>query len=226
MSEPSITFFNAAIDAVQAGNLPEALTAIENSLTEDPQDGQTWQLYIVILNALGRSDDAKKATAKVKELGLGEVDEHMLKAAEAAASGDMRAALPHYEAALEIDQSRPEIHTSYALTLMECGDPEAALAAAERAVAVAPEDVHANYALGHVLRLMEKKALALDALTKAVSIDPTFMIALYEQGMLFAENGKLAEALANFRKYLEAHPGDLGASEAVTNIEAAMNGKG
>lgn len=223
MSEISIEFYNAAIDAVQADHLPAALTAVEKSLTEDPQDGQTWQLYIVILNALGRKEDAKKATVKVKELGLGEVDEHLLKAADAATSGNMSSALAHYEAALEIDQGRSEIHTSYALTLMECGDPAAALAAAERAVSVAPEDAHANYALGHVLRITEKKAEALVALTKAVSIAPDFMMALYEQGMMLAECGKLSEALANFRRFLEANPGDPGATEAVSNIKDAIN---
>lgn len=226
MSDLSLEFYDAAILAVQSGRIEDALAAVENSLTEDPQDGQTWQLYIVILNILGRNEDAAKATAKATELGLGEVDGLLLKAAEAAASGDQAAAIPYYEAALELGPSRPEIHASYALTLMECGNRDAALAAAEKAVALDPEDSHANYALGHILRLSDKKVAALVALDKAVSLDPSFMMALYEQGMLFAENGRLSEALTNFRKFLEVHPGDPGATEAVTHIEAAMNGKG
>ena len=68
MSESSIEYYNAAIDAVQAGQMEEALAAVENSLTEDPKDGQTWQLYVVILNALGRAADAEKARAKVAEI--------------------------------------------------------------------------------------------------------------------------------------------------------------
>jgi Flp pilus assembly protein TadD len=80
MSEPSIEFYNAAIDAVQAGRLPEALTAAENSLTEDPTDSQTWQLYVVILNALGRTEDAQKASAKLETMGIDEVDSLLIKA--------------------------------------------------------------------------------------------------------------------------------------------------
>ena len=58
MAEPKIEFYNAAIDAVQSGQLPEALKAIEASLTEDPSDVHSWQLYAVILNALGETEKA------------------------------------------------------------------------------------------------------------------------------------------------------------------------
>ena len=109
---------------------------------------------------------------------------------------------------------------------METGDTDAAMAAAEKAVALAPEDASANYALGHILRLAGRKEGALAALGKAVAGDPDFMIALYEQGMLYAETGKLAEALANFEKFLEAHPGDPSATEAVANIKSKLDERG
>lgn len=226
MSEPSIEFYNAAIDAVQAGKLPEALTAVENSLTEDPRDSETWQLYVVILNALGRTDDAEKAIRKLREMGLSAADERLMQAAECAASGNLPAAIFHYEAAMALEPNRPEIHASYALTLMESGDTDAALAAAQKAIAMAPDDTHANYALGHILRLAGKKEAALTALSKAVETDPGFMMAVYEEGMLLAETGKLSEALANFEKFLETHPEDPSATEAVANIKASMRENG
>ena len=64
MTAPSIEFYNAALDAIQVGDLTEALAAAENSLTEDPTDTETWQLYAMVLGALGRKEDAAKATAK------------------------------------------------------------------------------------------------------------------------------------------------------------------
>lgn len=222
MPNPSIEFYNAAVDAVQAGKLPEALAAAESSLTENPKDAETWQLYVIVLNALGRTEDAKKATEKLKELGLGEADGFLLEAAQAASSGDLVSAISHYESALETGQDRPEIHAGHALALMENSQPSEALTAAEKAVALAPDDPRANYALGHILRLTEKKEAALAALTKAVSAEPEFMIALYEQGMLLAEVGRLNEALSNFTRFLEAHPGDPSATEAVETIRSKM----
>ncbi|MCF7733988.1 MAG: tetratricopeptide repeat protein [Akkermansiaceae bacterium] len=224
MSEPSIEFYNAAIDAVQAGQIDEALAAVERSLTEDPKDSQTWQLYVVILNALGRSEEAAKATDKLKEMGLSEVDEQLLKAAEATTAGNLAGAVAHYQAALDAEPDRADIQASYALALMEAGDSENALAAAEKAAALAPDDAPANYALGHILRLTGNKQAALTALSKAVSSDPGFMIARYEQGMVLAATGKLNEALAAFEKFLDIHPGDANATEAVTSIKAALKG--
>jgi tetratricopeptide (TPR) repeat protein len=224
MSEPSIEFYNAAIEAVQAGQLTEALAAVENSLTEDPKDSQTWQLYVAILNALGRAEEANKATERLKEIGLSEIDERLLKAAESATTGNVAEAVAHYEAALKDAPDRSDILASYALALMEHGDSENALAAAEKAAALAPEDASPNYALGRILRLKGQKQAALTALSKAVSIEPGFMIALYEQGMVLAETGKLAEALSNFEKFLEAQPGDPNATEAVASIKSHMKG--
>lgn len=224
MSDTSIDFYNDALDALQAGNAPEALAAAVNSLTEDPKDPQTWQLYIVILNALGRSDDAARATAKLKELGISPADEHLMHAAQCVSSGDLTAAIPHYRAALEAEPDRVEIHTGLSLALMKSGDAAAALAAADTATALAPEDAHAHYARGHVLRITEQKDAALAALTRAVELDPTLTIALYEQGMILVENNELESALQNFRTVLKHHPADPGAQEAIQNITARMNG--
>ncbi len=191
-------------------------------MTEDPADIQTWQIYAVILNSLGRTEDAAKAVAKLKVMGLGEVDDLLMKAAGAAGSGDLKAAIGFYEAAIESDPSRPEIHASLSLALMQCDYTADALAAAERAVELNPDSAHANYALGRVLRLTEKKGAALAALTKAVSADPLLLIALYEQGMLLADAGRYEEALGNFEKFLAEHPSDPNATQAAASVRAQM----
>jgi len=221
MAAPSIEFYNAAIDAVQAGQMEEALKAVENSLTEDPNDGQTWQLYAVILNALGQAEKAAKAMSKVKELGLSEVDELMMKAADAAGAGKVGVAITHYEDALELEE-RADILVSYAMVLMEGGYAADAKEASAKAVEMAPDDAPAWYARGRVLRLTGQKEDALEALTKATELDGSLILAAYERGMLLAANGDLDEALKCFEKVLEQHPQDPAASEAKGNILARM----
>lgn len=222
MSDPSIDFYNVAVDAIQSGRLDDALTAAESSLTENPKDAETWQLYVIVLNALGRSEDARKATAKLRELGLGEADDFLLQAAEAASSGDLATAISHYESALETCGERPEIHAGYALALMESERPDEALAAAKQAVSLAPDDARANYALGHILRLRGENDEALAALTLAVTAEPDLMLAVYEQGMLLADKDRLEQALENFTRYLKANPGDPSAVQAVESIRHRM----
>jgi tetratricopeptide (TPR) repeat protein len=220
--DQSIEYYNAAVDAIQSGRLDEALRAAENSLTENPKDTETWQLYVIVLNALGRHADASKASEKLRELGLGEADDFLLQAAEAASSGDLASALACYESAMKTGGNRPEIHAGYALALMEAGRSEDALAAAEKAVALAPDDARANYAIGHILRLRGEKDEALAALTKAVAAEPGLMLAVYEQGMLLGERNRLEEALANFERYREANPGDPNAAQAIESIRQRM----
>lgn len=222
MPEPSIEYYNEAIDAVQAGRLPEALVAVEASLTEDPNDPETWQLYVVILNAVGRTEDAAKATLRLKELGLGEADDFLIQASQAAGSGDLKTAIALYESAIAADPERPEAHAGYAFTLLQNGDDALALTSAEKAVSIAPEDPRANYALGHILRLAGDNDRALTALTNALEAEPDLMIALYEQGMVFAEKGRLGEALKNFERFLEKHPDDESAIQAVAGVKARL----
>jgi len=222
MSSSSIDFYNDAISAVQAGKLPEALTAIESSLTEDPGDAQTWQFYVVVLDALGRTQDAAKAVAKLKEMGMDEADNLLIKAASAAGSGDLKSAISHYEAAVILAPERAEIQAGLALALMRCDYTADALSAARKAVAIDPEGANSNYALGHILRRTEKNEAALEALTKAVSADPDFLVALYEQGMLLTEAGRNEEALSNFEKFHQAQPEDPSAIQALAAVRQRL----
>ncbi|MGJ8633260.1 MAG: tetratricopeptide repeat protein [Luteolibacter sp.] len=222
MSRPSIEFYNEAIDAVQAGHLPEALKAVETSLTEDPSDAETWQLYAVILNALGRTDEAAKATQKLQELGITEIDSLLLQASQAAGNGDLEAAIGFYESSIASDPSRPEAHAGLAFTLLQNGDKPQALTSAEKAVSLAPEDPRANYALGHILRIAGEDDRALTALTNALKAEPELLIAVYEQGMILAAKGQLEKALENFERFLEIHPGDESAAEAIASVKARL----
>lgn len=222
MPKTSIDFYNDAVDAVQSGQIQEALAAAETSLTEDPKDAQTWQLYAVILNALGRKEDAEKAMVKVKEMGLGEVDELLMQAADAAGNGKMTRAITLYEDALELAPERPEIYVSYALALLDQDYKKDALEAATTGVQLAPDDASAHYALGRVLRLSGQKELALKALGKSTSLPSPPIVARYEHGMLLAETGKLPEALACFETFLEIHPDDPNAQKARENIKEAL----
>ncbi len=222
MPSPSIKFYNEALDAIEAGDLAKARTAAENSLTEDPADAETWQLYVIILNSLGLPAEATKATEKLRALGLNPVDEMLLKAAELETAGDIAGAVSLYGDALQADPTRAGLRTGYALALMKSGDTSAALEAARDATASEPYDARTHYALGHILRLSGDKQEALKELTEAVTIEPDFMIAVYEQGMLLAETGRAREALANFEKFLKTHPADPGATQAVANLRETL----
>ncbi len=224
MSDALIEHYNAALDALQAGNAEAALQHVENALVEDARDSESWQLYILILNALGRTEDARNAEAKLAGLDLSASDRATMAAAAAMAAGDPATAAARYRDAIQADPGRVENHTGLALALLESGDPTAAMEAADEAIRRAPDDARAHYTRGRVLRLTGgDKSAALESLTRAVTLDPDLMFALYEQGMLLADAGRLEEALKNFETFLQANPGDPSATQAITQIRAAIS---
>ncbi len=224
MSSPNAKYYNAAIDAAQSGDLASALKAIESALTEEPADVQSWQLYAVILNAAGQTEKAEKAQAKIRELGLSEVDDLIMKAADAIGQNKIGLAITHYEDALELEPDRPEVYVSYALALMQGGYPADAEEASAKAVELASDDASAWYARGRILRLRGKKEDALKALEKALTLQGNLVLAKYECGMILAETDRLEAALKCFDDILRDHPEDENAQQARVAILAKMGG--
>lgn len=222
METANVKFYNAAIDSAQAGDLGAALKAIEAALVESPNDVQSWQLYSVVLNALGETEKAEKANIKIKELGISEVDELVMKAADAVGQNKFALAITHYEDALELEPERSELYVSYALALMQGDYPGDAEEAADKAVELTPSDPSAWYAQGRIRRLRGKNQEALASLKKALELQGNLVLARYECGMILAETGELAEALACFEKVLEDHPEDENAITAKAAILQKM----
>jgi len=226
MSTPAIDLYNEALDAIEANNLPTALEKIEASLTEDPKDTQTWQLYHAILTASGQEEKAAKALEKIGELGLSDVDELIMKAGKALADGKIGNAITHYEDAIELDDSRADLHVSYALALYEGEYKKDAVEASAKAIELDPESSGAQYARGRILRLTGNHEAALDHLTKATSLDNPPLLAHYERGMILSETGQLEEALKCFEIVLKQNPTDENAATAKAKITEAIEQSG
>lgn len=222
MPEDSTHFYNQAIDAIQSGQLEKAISFTESALTEDHTDRLSWQLYVNLLTAAGRTQDAATARENLATMGMSEKENRMLEASGKLAGGDLEGAINIYQQAVAETPEDPDLHSNLALALFQNGQTEAAIESGTQAVNLAPTDSRANYALGHMLRLEGRKDEALDALTRAVDAESDFMPAIYEQGMVFAEKGQLKKALANFERFTDAHPEYENAKVAIQNIKREL----
>ena len=222
MPEDSTHFYNLAIDAVQAGQLDKAISHAESALIEDPKDSLTWQLYVNLLTATGRTGDAASAREKLLAMGISGKEKMMIEASEQLAGDHLDRAINIYQQAAAENPEDVDIHSSLALALFQNRDRESAIEAGRKAVGLAPADSRANYVLGHMLRVEGRKDEALEALTIAVAAEDDFMPAIYEQGMILAEKGQLEKALANFETFSAAHPEDENARLAISNIRKEL----
>jgi tetratricopeptide (TPR) repeat protein len=93
-----------------------------------------------------------------------------------------------------------------AVALLRAGRPAEALAAAERAVALAPGLAVAHFAAGLALRALGRDADAAPALERAVALDPADARVWLALGNLRADLDRLDEAECNLRRAMALDP--------------------
>ncbi len=218
MSAKSEELYDQALDLIQAGQVAEGLTTIEESLMEDAEDALTWRLYAVTLTAVGRQEDAAAAMQKAQAFGLDDVDGLLMRAAEAQVAGDFEAAISRFEDALELDDGRYELWAAYALALLQAGYNKDALESSEKAISLGADEAQAWYARGRVLRLTGDLQAALPAFERAVELDPKIPVAWHERGMVQVELGDHTAATESFERVLELQPDDPAARQALEII--------
>lgn len=81
-----------------------------------------------------------------------------------------------------------------------------ALADAKRSISIKPDYVFSYDHLGEVLRLKGDTAGALEAYATALRLDPTFIAAHYDRGVLYEQQGDVQKAKAEYERTL-SEPG-------------------
>src|SRR5258708_23325547 len=95
-----------------------------------------------------------------------------------------------------------------ALALSGLGEHEQALAEAERALALMPQNPTLNHVLGFVLYFAGRVSDAMPPIHKALSIDPTLMPALRTLAMVQSAAGQGDEAVDTLQRALRHNPHD------------------
>jgi Flp pilus assembly protein TadD len=102
---------------------------------------------------------------------------------------------------------------------MAQGDAASAEQALREAVALAPDSAEYQKNLGNALRMLGRPDDAAVAYTTALQLDPAYLPAYNNLGLVQFEQGAFAEAEANLRKALELDPTD---SQVMTNLGVAI----
>ena len=107
--------------------------------------------------------------------------------------------------ALELDVADGEAWTVLGLSL-ETTEPDAALAALERAAALAPQQPEAHFRIGDLLRRRGEYATAVAAYETALAAGSTHPVLLNNMGLALQQEGRLEEAERYYRRALEQEP--------------------
>ncbi len=127
-------------------------------------------------------------------------------AAGAEAEGETDAAARLYEIAARLDADDPIAWFNLGNLKLAAGEFADAALAFRRAIARDQKFVEARYNLAAACERLEKPELARDQLIEALRIDPGYADARFNLAQLQLKRGALAEAKAEFERYLSADP--------------------
>ena len=107
--------------------------------------------------------------------------------------------------ALELDAADGEAWTVLGLSL-ETTEPDAALAALEKAAALAPQQPEAHFRIGDLLRRRAEYAAAIAAYETALAAGSAHPVLLNNLGLALQQEGRFEEAERYYRRALEQEP--------------------
>lgn len=141
--------------------------------------------------------------------------------------GDCAKALPYYARAAEIDP-RSKHSYWYASIFVDWGlaydclnREDEAIAKFRQAAALKPT-AHVYSQIGMAYGKQKKNAEAMEALQKALQLDPSFVMTYVYMGGVYQNMGDLADAMANFKHALAIDPHNEAAFQSLANAEATL----
>lgn len=135
------------------------------------------------------------------------------------ARGDYLAAVNSVARSLALDDTRPESWNTLAQLQLHLGAVPDALAAAARAVGLAPGSAPCHYTLGRALKSSNELQRALEHYLSAVRLDPRNPGYFCSLGIAYRNLGLLQESIASHRAALALDPGH---KEALFNLASAL----
>jgi Flp pilus assembly protein TadD len=195
---------DVASDAVEKGEDEAALPLLKQALAESPDDAVAHNTYGLALAATNHLGDAIAHFRKAAELSPDYPDPHHNLALALVQEGRSEAAIPEFRRALALKDDYPEAHSGLGGVLAKKGHVDEAIPHLLRAVELSPRDTTARTNLCLVLSLADRAEEAIPHAQRAVTLsngqDPLVLNLL---GSLYAQAGRLPEAVETTRKALE-----------------------
>ena len=134
-------------------------------------------------------------------------------------AGDADAAIPHYEAALQIKPEYAEAHYNLGSALLGKGQVDEAIGHYHTALQLDPSYVDAHNNLGNALSSQQRWDEAIAEYRAALQLKPAIGITHVNLGTALARKGLRNEAIAQFRRAIELDPN---LAEAHYNLSRAL----
>ncbi len=206
--------FQQALGAYQRQDLAAAAASCRQLLTQAPAHAAGWHLAGNIDLQRGDHQAATQRFARAADLDPGQAEFHASLARAQFATGAHDAAATSARRAIAQNEDSAGAWTVLGMSL-EAGDPEGALAAWQRAVAIAPREPEAQFRIGNFQRRRKNNAAAVTAYRAAQAAGLRHPVLINNLGLALQDTDQRDEAEQCFRRALSLQPAMI---EALVNL--------
>ncbi|MCS7287878.1 MAG: tetratricopeptide repeat protein [Roseiflexus sp.] len=190
------------------GMANEACTAFERALLLYPDDAETLEAYQSALEMCGRLEAAYAVGRQVARLAPGNAAIQQRVGSLALRLGRVNEALELLDRAVALDSYLVAAHLERSRALLAAGRAEAALAAAQQACALAPDQAQPMVLAAEALIALRRDDEARPLLEQALALDATLLPACVALRDLLARTGNLAAAVSMAQRVAALAPDD------------------
>lgn len=203
--------FNAGLVYAKMGRYNEAIERFKKILEIEPANTASHRQLGYIYNALGAYEEAKREFEAV--IGISPEGEEAGKVKEALAGIEKRVKVTEY--------------FRQASEYREKGELDAALSVTREILSIEPENAFALYDMAVTSNMMSRKEEAIEALNKAVRINPGYSEARFELGIIYESLGRFEDAIAEYEAASgKETEGSKKAAERLERLKRFMEAKG
>ncbi len=209
-----------ARDALSAGRISDAETAVRGVLSLDPENGEALHLLGIIALQTGNTTAAEqhfRESIRVNELNA---ESHMNLGIALNILGRRDEGRVSLERAAELKPTFAQAHYNLAMAEIDAGDMNAARDRLQRAVRLSPKSNNMHTSLGGLLMQMGDTEAGLQHFRRAVALSPKSAIAHNNLGGAIQHTGDHETAITHFRKAQELDPEDV---EPIINIANSLS---
>ena len=198
-----------AWDLLAKGNRPEAVRVLQQTITDNPRDGEARLLLGSIFAEEGNGSEAIRQLREAVRLMPRSPAAHNALGEALSHAGDMNAARSAFEKALAVDPEFAQAHVNLGSALVESGDSGAAAGHLDRAIRILGKSADAAYPYylrAKIYTENDKPGKAMDALQTSVSLQPDFAEAWSDLGQARKTMLDDEGAFAAFKRSVELSP--------------------
>jgi tetratricopeptide (TPR) repeat protein len=210
--------------AAAAGKPDEAIAYLQKALTLNPSAPQ----YLSRMGEIEDSRGNKQAAADYYRRAL-VLDPAFPLALQplfttALLAGDTVAAEALLRDAADYEPDSAEVQGLHGAALVYLQRPEEALAAFDRALAIAPDNAEILYQSASMLQSLDRQAEAIQRLDRTIELDPYNAAPIFSRGTSLALTGNNAGARADFQRVLELDTTGTNYHDMAVNFLGILDG--